>query len=97
MTIEKSEENGVVTLKLAGWLDTQSAALLEEQIEALDAGTPSLVLDLAALEYTSSAGLRQIVAAHKKVDGRLTLKNVQPEIMDVLEMAGFLKRLHVAS
>ena len=97
MTIEKNEENGVVTLKLAGWLDTQAAALLEEQIEALDADTPSLVLDLAALEYTSSAGLRQIVAAHKKVDGRLTLKNVQPEIMDVLEMAGFLKRLHVES
>ncbi len=97
MTIEKIEENGVVTLKLAGWLDAQAAALLEEQIEALDAGTPSLVFDLAALEYTSSAGLRQIVAAHKKVDGRLTLKNVQPEIMDVLEMAGFLKRLHVES
>ncbi len=97
MTIEKIEENGAVTLKLAGWLDTQAAALLEEQIEALDAGTPSLVLDLAALEYTSSAGLRQIVAAHKKVDGQLTLKNVQPEIRDVLEMAGFLKRLHVVS
>ena len=95
MTIEKNEENGVVTLKLAGWLDAQAAALLEEQIEALDADTPSLVLDLAALEYTSSAGLRQIVAAHKKVDGRLTLKNVQPEIMDVLEMAGFVKRLHI--
>ena len=35
MTIEKIEENGVVTLKLAGWLDTQAAALLAEQIEAL--------------------------------------------------------------
>lgn len=97
MNIEKTELDGVVTLKLEGWLDTQAAAELQEQIEALDAGTSALILDLSALEYTSSAGLRQIVAAHKKVDGRLTLKNVRPEIMDVLEMAGFLKRLHIES
>ena len=95
MNIEKLEENGVVTLKLAGWLDTQAAAELQEQIEALGADTHVLVFDLESLEYTSSAGLRQIVAAHKKVDGNLTLIHVQPEIMDVLEMAGFLKRLHV--
>lgn len=95
MNIEKTELDGVVTLKLEGWLDTQAAAELQSEIEALDANTTALVLDLAALEYTSSAGLRQIVAAHKKVDGRLTLKNVQPEIMDVLEMAGFVKRLHI--
>lgn len=97
MNIEKLEENGVVTLKLAGWLDTPAAAELQEQIETLDTGTAALVLDLEALEYTSSAGLRQIVAAHKKVNGNLTLVHVQPEIMDVLEMAGFLKRLHVES
>ena len=95
MNIEKLKENGVVTLKLAGWLDTQAAAELQEQIEALGADTHALVFDLESLEYTSSAGLRQIVAAHKKVDGNLTLIHVQPEIMDVLEMAGFLKRLHV--
>ena len=43
-------------LKLIGWLDTQSAPVLEAEIRALDEGTESLVLDCAALEYTSSAG-----------------------------------------
>ncbi len=95
MNIEKTISEGVVTLKLAGWLDTQAAADLQSEIDLLDAETPSLVLDLSELEYTSSAGLRQIVAAHKKVDGRLTLSHVQPEIMDVLQMAGFDKRLHI--
>jgi anti-anti-sigma factor len=95
MNIEKTELEGVVTLKLAGWLDTQAAADLQAEIEALDANTQALILDLGELEYTSSAGLRQIVAAHKKVDGRLTLTHVQPEIIDVLEMAGFDKRLHI--
>ena len=86
MNIEKTISEGVVTLKLAGWLDTQAAADLQSEIDLLDAETPSLVLDLSELE---------IVAAHKKVDGRLTLSHVQPEIMDVLQMAGFDKRLHI--
>ena len=56
MTIEKNREGSAVELKLIGWLDTQSAPVLEAEIRALDEGTESLVLDCAALEYTSSAG-----------------------------------------
>lgn len=95
MTIEKTVDDGIVTLKLEGWLETQSAEQLQTEVEALSADTRALILDLSALEYISSAGLRQIVAAHKKTDGHLTLRHVQPEIMDVLQMAGFDKRLHI--
>ncbi len=97
MTIEKTENEGIITLKLSGWLDTQAAQNFQEEIEKLSPDTNELVLDLEQLEYTSSAGLRQIVAAHKKVSGRLTLIHVQPEIMDVLELAGFSKRLNIES
>ncbi len=95
MTIEKTVNETVATLKLEGWLETQAAGELQQEIDALDETVDTLVLDLEALEYISSAGLRQIVAAHKKMEGRLTLKHVQPEIMDVLQMAGFDKRLHI--
>jgi len=95
MNIERTETNGTVTLQLSGWLDTQAAAELAAQIEGLGADTQALVLDLEALEYTSSAGLRQFVAAHKKLNGNLTLVHVQPDILDVLHMAGFDKRLHI--
>lgn len=47
------------------------------------------------LEYTSSSGVRQIVAAHKKMNGALTLKNLSPEVLDVLHMTGLDKRLHI--
>ncbi len=95
MTIEKTVNETVATLKLEGWLETQAAGELQQEIDALDETVDTLVLDLEALEYISSAGLRQIVAAHKKMEGRLTLKHVQPEIMDVLQMAGFDRRLHI--
>ena len=68
---------------------------LENAVAGLDGSIETLTLDLEKLEYISSAGLRQIVAAHKKMNGKLTLKNVQPDIMNVLSMAGFDKRLHI--
>jgi hypothetical protein len=55
----------------------------------------SLVIDLADLEYISSAGLRQIVSAYKLMKGRLTLSNVSAEVMHVFKMAGFDKRLNI--
>lgn len=97
MNIEKVIEDGRITLKISGWLETKTAAELQAQVDELSVDTEELVMDLEGLEYISSAGLRQIVAAHKKMNGRLTLIHVQPEIMEVLEMAGFVKRLHIES
>ena len=94
MTIRKITNGSETVMELAGWLDTQTAPELEAAIGALD-GAASLILDLKELEYISSAGLRQLVAAHKKMNGELTIRNVSTEIMDVLQMAGFDKRLHI--
>ena len=49
----------------------------------------NLVLD------TSSAGIRQIIAAHKQMNGALTLRNVTPEVLAVLHMTGLDKKLHI--
>ena len=95
MAVEKITNGTEVTLKVDGWLDTQSSPELEKAVAELDGNTETLVFDFEKLEYISSAGLRQIVAAHKKMNGKLTLRNVQPDIMSVLTMAGFDKRLHI--
>ena len=50
---------------------------------------------MAKLEYTSSAGIRQVVAIHKQMKGTLTLRNVTPEVAKVLHMVGVDKRLHI--
>lgn len=95
MAVEKITNGTEAVLKVSGWLDTQSAPELEQAVAGLDGGIETLILDLEKLEYISSAGLRQIVAAHKKMNGKLTLRNVQSDIMSVLTMAGFDKRLHI--
>ena len=95
ITIEKEINNNLATLRLAGWLDTQTSSDLESELESLENNIESLTLDLEKLEYISSAGLRQIVSAHKKMNGKLTIKNVSSEIMDLFKMTGFDKRLHI--
>ncbi len=95
MTLEKKRQGETLELKLNGWLDTESSPILAEEIGALDEGVTSLVIDCSALEYISSAGLRQLVAAHKKMDGALTLRHVSNEIMDIINMTGLYKKLHI--
>ncbi len=93
MTIEKITHGSTAELKLSGWLDTQTAPLLEAEVNELDADVTALTLDFTELEYISSAGLRQIVAAYKKMKGALTLRHVSDEIMNVISMTGLDKRM----
>ncbi len=95
MDISMTNQDNACIIALSGWLDTNTAPELEEKLEQIPEGTDELILDLKELEYTSSAGIRQIVAAHKKMNGKLTLKNVRPEVMDVLNMTGLSKKLNI--
>lgn len=95
MTIEKNTEGARAEWKLSGWLDTQSAPELEAALNELAPEAEALTLDLAEVEYVSSAGLRQLVAAHKKLRGNLTLRNVSGEIRNVIRMTGLDRRLHI--
>lgn len=96
MTITTTTDGTTTTIAVNGWLDTTTSPQLADAIDALDEGTEQLVIDFAELEYISSAGLRQLVAAHKKMKGNLTITNVAPDVLEVLHMAGFDKRLHIA-
>lgn len=95
MTINKTITENEATFEISGWLDTQTAPELEAAIDELDSAVTELTIDMKELKYISSAGLRQIVAAHKKMDGKLTISNVSAEIMDVFNMTGFGKRLNI--
>ena len=95
MTIEKNLQGTTAELKLNGWLDTQTAPQFEEEISALGADVTALVLDFSALEYISSAGMRQLVSAYKKMNGALTLRNVSAEVLGVISMTGLDKRIKI--
>ena len=95
MNITTTVDGSTTTIAIEGWLDTNTSPELAEALKSLDDGCESLVLDLANLEYISSAGLRLLVSAHKQMKGNLTIRNVSAEVMQVLHMAGFDRRLHI--
>ncbi len=95
MEIIKTFNGNEATFAIEGWLDTQAASTMEEAINSLPSEVESLTFDLAKMEYISSSGIRQIVAAHKKMNGKLTLKNVSTEALDLLRLTGLDKRLNI--
>ena len=91
MTIAIKRNAQEVVVEVAGRLDTVTAPALDKAIDENIHDIQKLVLDLKDLEYISSAGLRVLLTAQKKMQkvGLLKLKNVREEVMDVFEMTGF--------
>ena len=91
MTITSEKNNSTLTLSLDGRLDTNTAPQLEAAITAMDAEITSLVLDLSALVYISSAGLRVLLSTHKIMSARggMRIRNACDSVRDVFEITGF--------
>lgn len=88
LEIEKKNGNGTV-FALSGRLDTVTAPELEQALDGELTQGAALTLDMAALEYISSAGLRVILKAYKALGEGLRLANVGESVMEVLEITGF--------
>lgn len=97
MEITSKREEGKVTMEITGWLDTQTAPQLGEALSQLDDSVTSLVFDFSKLEYISSAGLRQVVSAYKKMAGKDGFKiiNVSNEVFDVFRLTGFDQKIQI--
>ena len=91
MTIEIKRTAEVTTIDIVGRLDTTTAPELDKTINEDLADVKHLVLNFKGLEYISSAGLRVLLGAQKKMQkvGTMKLINVCEEVMEVFEMTGF--------
>ena len=91
MTIEINKNAEATVIEIAGRLDTTTAPALDKTINEDIGDTKNLVLDVKEMEYISSAGLRVLLSAQKKMQkiGSLKVINVREEVMDVFEMTGF--------
>ena len=91
MTIEIKRKAEEIVLQVAGRLDTTTAPALDKAIMENLNGIKSLILDFKGLEYISSAGLRVLLSAQKKMKqiGTMKLINVCEEVMEVFEITGF--------
>jgi anti-sigma B factor antagonist len=74
---------------LEGRLDTTTAPELDSFLGASYGDIKALTIDCKKLEYISSAGLRVLLTAHKRMNGALKLTNVCELVMEVFELTGF--------
>lgn len=99
LSIDRVPSGDVMVVAPSGRIDSATAKTLEESVlEVVSAGTNRLVIDLAQVDYVSSAGLRVILLAGKKAGasgGKLVLSGLAPTIRDVFEISGFLRLFEV--
>ena len=88
-----NEETKCLTITLEGKIDSNNAAQTEAAIMELrqQYNNADIIFDAAQLEYISSAGLRVLLGAQKKMKNNGTMKIVKvcEDVMEVLEMTGF--------
>ena len=91
MTIEIKRSGQTTTIELVGRLDTTTAPVLDKTIQENVVNTKALILNVKGLEYISSAGLRVLLGAQKKMQtiGSMKVTNVCDAVMEVFEMTGF--------
>ena len=91
MTIEIKKNTAEAVIQISGRLDTITAPALDKTINEEIGDTQNLILDMKNLEYISSAGLRVLLGAQKKMQkvGSMKVINVCEEVMEVFEMTGF--------
>ena len=90
MNITKTVNEKDFIVSIDGRLDTTTAPQFEEFMVENISKMSTLTLDCAGLEYVSSAGLRVLLSAQKRLKGGMKLKNVCELVMEVFEMTGFV-------
>ena len=94
--MQKSYENGILTLRPAGHVDAVNAPAFQAEILELLAEDPpeAVVIDCDQVEYMSSAGLRVVLRVKQKLE-RTSLINVHPGFYEILDTTGFTELMEI--
>ena len=96
MTINVGRDFELVTLEITGRLDATTAPNLETVVNELSTDTKELVIDMSELEYISSAGIRILLGAYKKMNqnqGIMRIERAKDMVCEVFEMTGLSQML----
>ena len=91
MEIKKVADGSALTIYISGRIDAVTALELDKNLQATLANVIDLTVDLADVEYVSSAGLRILLKTQKRMDrqGSMKIRNVRENVREVLDMTGF--------
>ena len=92
MNILKKAKGDALTITLEGRLDTTTSPQLDDELDASLDDVKDLTLDFHELRYISSAGLRVLLRAQKKMNqkqGKMRVTGVSDSIQEIFEITGF--------
>jgi anti-sigma B factor antagonist len=92
MDITEQKSASATVLQFSGRLDGTNSAATDTKLADAVSRSPALILDLASLDYISSAGLRVLLKAAKQAQTakqKLVLAGLQPAVKQVFEISGF--------
>ena len=97
MNIKKMIDGEMLTLYVAGRIDTTNAKEFEEVIATELKNITGLIMDFAELEYISSAGLRVLLIAIKqmKKQGSMKIVHSNEMVKEIFEVTGFADLVEV--
>ena len=96
MTINVERDFELVTLKIAGRLDSTTAPNLNSVVNDLTQDIRELIFDMSGVEYISSAGIRVLLGAYKKMNlnhGIIRIVKANEMVQEVFEMTGLSEML----
>lgn len=99
MNITVVRDDNIKIVELEGQLDVTTSDKAREDVIALIDSKP-MIVSLEKLTYVSSSGLRtllMIAKSAKSAGTKVIYAAAIPEVLDVLEMTGFIKMLHCVS
>lgn len=101
VAVRQERRGNVLILRISGRLDALSSEETERVVAKLIAnGEHRILFDFTGVDYLSSAGMRMLLAAFKKlkvVEGQMAVCSVGDGVMDILKMSGFDEILNVYS
>ncbi|MBP6261071.1 MAG: STAS domain-containing protein [Chromatiaceae bacterium] len=98
MELTATHQGKALVIAPQGRLDSTTAPAFEKQLMEYLARQSNLILDFSALDFISSAGLRVLLMAAKRIgkdNGRFLLCEVSQPVREVLEISGFLGMIEV--
>jgi anti-anti-sigma factor len=95
LSVDRRSDEDQTVISVRGEIDASTAPRLRDALQPLFGGTSRVVLDLQAVDFIDSSGLRVILDAHKGCDGRLWLRGLSPATERLLDITGLRRHLQV--
>lgn len=92
MKLTENRDGNNIEIMVEGRVDTTTSASLQQAILVAFQKCSQVTLNVEKVDYISSAGLRALLIGQKTANskgGNMTLRKVQPAVMEVLKMSGF--------